>query len=67
MDEWKKAFDPRKIIESYYGDLGGVFGLPFGAFGDFVPFKPESYFKLTDSYNANTYFDAKTIIRQATR
>lgn len=67
MEDWLKAFDPRKIVESYYGELGASFGSPFGAYGDYAEYKPESFFKLNDFYSANDYYDAKTLIRQATR
>ena len=60
-----KAFDPRKIIEAFGGNLGGAFGTIFGSFGDYADIKPESHFKLEQYYSANDYFNPDTIIRAA--
>lgn len=70
MDSFRdlqKALDPKKILEAYFGRLGGLFGSPFGAFGSFAEYSPKKYFDTGDYYNAAGFFDAKSILREATR
>jgi len=61
----QKLFDPRKIIEAHFGELGGLFGKPFGAFGSFGEYSPKKYFDSGDYYNAGGFYDAKSILREA--
>lgn len=63
----QKMFDPRKILEAHSGALGGLFGSPFGMFGDYAQYSPKKFFDQGDYYNVEGYFDAKSILREATR
>lgn len=65
--DFQKAFDPRKILEAHFGRLGMPFGNPMGAFGDYAQYSPKKYFDLGDYYNPEGFFDAKNLLREATR
>lgn len=60
-------FDPRKILEAHFGSLGGVFGMPFGSLGSTAQYSPKKYFDQGEYYNPAGFYDAKSILREATR
>lgn len=61
----QKMFDPKKIVEAQFGQLGGLFGTPFGIAGSFAEYSPKKYFDSDSYYNAEGYYDAKSVLREA--